>query len=410
MTNIAEARRQRPAYRDRNVLRWVSAYTASVAGDSIYFLSLSWTAVAVGGPSTAGVVTAVGALPRAVLMLVGGVLADRFGPRRTIIASDTARCVIILGAACWLWLASPGLWLLLLLAALFGVVDAVFMPAVGALPPRIARPDQLGRVQAMRALAIRTSNLIGPVVAGAALVVGEAPAAFATSGALFLVSLVLLLAVRTRPLPAAEATQPERPAWGDLKDGLRYIRRHKFLTPLLAVIGLSEMCFSGPVSLALIVLVDERGWGASSVGWILGAFSIGGALGAVALATRSRLPRAGLTCAVFLCLTAVATALLPAAPGLALATGLAALMGASSGVAGVVAHTLVQTHCAPAYLGRVTAALTLATVGLAPLLYPLTGVAAAAWGAGSVLAASAVITFSAALITTTTGSLRRAAT
>ena len=79
MTDTIRAESRRPAYRDGNVVRWVIAYTASVAGDSVYFLFLSWTALAVGGPSTAGVVTAVGALPRAVLMLAGGVLADRFG-------------------------------------------------------------------------------------------------------------------------------------------------------------------------------------------------------------------------------------------------------------------------------------------------------------------------------------------
>jgi MFS family permease len=407
LTDITEAAQPRPAYRDGNVMRWVAAYTASVAGDSIYFLALSWTALEVGGPSTAGLVTAVGALPRALLMLVGGVLADRFGPRRTIIVSDSARCAIILGAALWLWLASPGLWLLLPLAAVFGVVDAMFMPAVGALPPRIASPDQLGRVQALRALAVRASNLIGPAVAGVVLAAGRAPAAFAASGVLFLLSLFLLLAVRTRPLPATGAAAPGKPAWGDFKDGLHYIRRHPVLSPLLAVIGLSEMCFSGPVSLALVVLADERDWGASSVGWILGAFSFGGAVGAIALTTRPKLVRAGLVCAVFFAVTAAATGALAMASSLVLAACLAALMGAASGVAGVVAHTLVQLHSAPEYLGRVTAVLTLGTVGLSPLLYPLTGAAAAAWGTSSVFAACAAITLSAALIMATNQPLRR---
>jgi MFS family permease len=386
----------------------VAAYTASVAGDSVYFLSLAWSAAAVGGPSAAGWVTAVGALPRALLMLAGGVIADRFGPRRTIIVSDTSRCVFILVAAYLLWAASPGLWLLLPLAAVFGIVDALFMPAVGALPPRITRPDQLGRVQAMRSLAVRAGNLAGPAIAGAALATGQPAASFAVAGVLFLLSLVLLFAVRTRPLPAGEAG--DKPARQDFKDGLAYIRRHHILAPLLTVIGLSEMCFSGPVGLALVLLADERGWGASSVGWMLGAFSVGGAVGAIALAARPKLDRAGSVCATFFALTAAATAALPAMPGPLPATCVAALIGTTSGMAGIVAHTLVQKHSDPDYLGRVTAVLTLGTVGLSPLVFPLTGIAASAWGTGYVLVGCAAITASAAVTMAAKQTLRRSAT
>lgn len=53
----------RPAYRDVNVLRWLSAYTASVTGDVVYFLALSWAATRAGGPSQVGTVVAAGALP-----------------------------------------------------------------------------------------------------------------------------------------------------------------------------------------------------------------------------------------------------------------------------------------------------------------------------------------------------------
>lgn len=44
----------RPAYRDANVLRWLTAYTASVAGDVVFFLALSWAATRAGAPSRVG--------------------------------------------------------------------------------------------------------------------------------------------------------------------------------------------------------------------------------------------------------------------------------------------------------------------------------------------------------------------
>ncbi len=176
MTSYDMAAPGLPAYRDLNVLRWLAAYTASVMGDVVYFLVLSWSATRATGPSQAGLVIAAGALPRAVLMLGGGVLADRFGPHRVAVASDATRCVVILAAAVSVVLMPPSLWLLVPVALVFGVVDAVFMPAVGALPPRITAPEQLARVQGMRGLSIRLSNAVGPLLAGVALAAGGPPA------------------------------------------------------------------------------------------------------------------------------------------------------------------------------------------------------------------------------------------
>jgi MFS family permease len=357
LTGDAVRAESRRVHRDPNAWRWVCAYTASIAGDSTYFIALSWAAVVAGGPSAAGFVTAVGALPRLLLMLVGGVIADRFGPRRVIIGSDTLRCGLILSAATWLWFAPPGMWLLLPLAATFGVVDTLFMPAVGALPPRLTSADQLGRLQAMRALAVRSGNLAGPSVAGVALATDRVALAFGASALLFLVSLLLLLAVRTTPLPA-DNKPPDRPALRDLRDGLRYVRRHTTLGPLLAAIALSEMCFSGTVSLAVILLVETRDWGASAVGWLLGAFSIGGAVGALLVTVRPHLNRAGLVCAALFALVAAAIGALPATASIAVATALVGLAGLAGGIAGVIAHSLVQIHSDVAYLGRVTAVLT----------------------------------------------------
>ncbi|WP_344527712.1 MFS transporter, partial [Streptomyces rectiviolaceus] len=141
---------EKPAHQDGNVLRWLGAYTASMVGDSVYFVALSWAATRSGSPAQTGLVLAVGSVPRAVLMLGGGVIADRFGPRRVVIGSDAVRCAVILAVAVLLLLATPGIWLLVLVALVFGAVDALFLPSVGALPPRITAPGQLGRVQGMR--------------------------------------------------------------------------------------------------------------------------------------------------------------------------------------------------------------------------------------------------------------------
>ncbi|MFF2775609.1 MFS transporter [Streptomyces sp. NPDC058052] len=379
MTAPGSATSVRPAYRDANVLRWLAAYTASVTGDVVYFLALSWAAARAGGPSQVGLVVAAGALPRAVFMLGGGVVADRFGPRRVAVVSDAVRCAVILAAAAAVTWAAPSVGLLVAVALLFGVVDAVFMPAVGALPPRIAAPAQLARVQGMRGLSIRLSNAAGPLLAGAVLVIGGAAGAFAAAGALFALSLVTLLGVRTTPLAEAARAGSAR---SELADGLRYVRRHRVLAPLVTVIGLSEMCFSGPVATGLVLLADERGWGASGMGWIASAFSAGAAASALLLTVAARVPRAGWAMCGSLLVTAAGAVALGHAPSLHFAVVSGGVIGLSSGFTTTVTGALVQTETDPRYLGRVTSVTTLCTLGLAPVLFPAVGVSVSLWGAG----------------------------
>lgn len=397
----------RAAYKDANVLRWVGAYTASVAGDLIYFLTLSWTAVRTAGPAQAGAVLAVGAVPRAVLMLGGGVIADRFGPRRVVIGSDLSRCLLVLGAAATIWIADTQLWMLFTLALVFGVIDALFMPAVGAMPPRITSPDQLGRVQGMRTLAVRTSNALGPLMAAAALTTAGPVAGLATAGLLFGLSVVLLLAVRIRTVPAHEG--PDRTPWEDLRHGLRYLRQNQQLARLVIVIGLSEMCFSGPVAIGLVLLADERRWSAAVLGSTLAAFSIGGAAAGILLIVANRIPRAGITLSCSLLLTAVLVAWIGQTTDPRTAVVLSTVLGMISGLAMAVGNALLQEQTDPRFLGRVSSALALCTVGLSPLLFPLTGLVAAAWGAGTFFIGCGLVSLIAAATNGLSRTLRSAA-
>jgi len=381
----------RPAHRDGNILRWLGAYTASMIGDSVYYMALAWAAARTGNASQTGLVLAAGSIPRAVLLLGGGVLADRLGPRRVVVASDAARCLVIIGLAGTLLLTSPTVWMLIAVALVFGAVDALFLPAVGALPHRITAASQLARVQGMRGLATRTANVVGAPLGGVAVALGGPVLAFAAAGILFAVSLPLLLAVRMAPLPAPEAAAPTGSAWHELADGLRHIRRHPVLGPLMLVVAVSELGFVGPLNLGLILLSDERGWGASGMGWVVAAFGTGAGASALLLAVRGRVPRAGLVMCLTVLVGALAIAALAYVPSLPLAAAVAVLVGLFAGLGGSLCGALTQTVTEPAYLGRVTSVSTLFTHALAPLSYPVTGAAVALWGTGPVFVASAVL-------------------
>ncbi|MFJ2110045.1 MFS transporter [Streptomyces microflavus] len=406
-----QATKSRPAYRDGNVLRWLTAYTASLVGDSVYFVALAWSAQKVAGPTEIGLVMATGALPRALLMLGGGAVADRFGPRRVVLGSDAVRCLLILAVAAAIALTGPSLWILIATALIFGIVDALFMPSVGALPPRITSPDQLARVTGMRSLSIRLSQIAGPPIGGLAMGLGGAEAAFAVAGLLFALSIPLLLTLRLRPLEPRDAEQPPTPAsstWQDLIDGLRYIRGQRLIFPLVLVGAIGELGLTGTLNVGMVLLNDERGWGPSGYGFIISAFGAGAAASAALLAIVGWLPRAGLTMSATLLVSCVGAASIGLAPDLYLAAAVAAVTGLSAGVFGSLSNTLVQTEADPAYLGRVTSVTMITSVGLAPLTYPLVGAAIGVWGAASVFVGSGAFASVGVVIALASRAVRRA--
>ncbi|MCX4557248.1 MFS transporter [Streptomyces phaeochromogenes] len=381
-----------PAHRDPNVLRWLGAYTASMVGDNVYYLALTWAAVQAGTPAQAGIVAAVSAVPRALLMLGGGVLADRFGPRKVVIGSDAVRCAAVLAVAALLFATTPGLWPLALLALVFGTVDAVFMPAVGALPARITGRGQLTRVQGMRGLAIRFANVVGAPLGGLGIALGGPAAAFGLAGLLIAVSVPLLVSLRVADLPGDDRTATERPtAWSDLRDGLRYIRGHRVLAPLIVAIALGDLGFVGPLNVGLTLLADERGWGASGVGWVLAGFGVGAGTAALLIAVRGGLPYAGRVMAVTILAGSVAVGALAYVPNVVAAVGVAVLVGLLTGLSGALCGALLQTRTDPAYLGRVSSVSGIVSLGLAPLSMPVSAAAIGAWGTGPVFVVSAAV-------------------
>ncbi|MFC8171572.1 MFS transporter [Streptomyces sp. NPDC057325] len=390
---VLAAAPSRPAHRDPRVLRWLGAYTASTLGDGVYHLALSWAAVRGGTPAEAGLVLAVSAVPRALLLLGGGVIADRFGPLRVVIASDAVRCLVVLALAALVLATAPTLWTLAAVALVFGVLDALFLPAVGALPPRMAARDQLARVQGLRGLGQRAGAVLGAPLGGLAVALGGPGTAFAVAGLLFALSLPLLLGLRLRPLPTGAGTEPARrdTVLGDLTAGLRHLRGHRVLGPLMIVIALGDLGFVGPLNVGLALLSDQRGWGASGIGWILAGFGTGAAASSLLLGVKGRVPRAGAVLGWTMALGAVSVGALAHAPLLPLAVLLALFVGLLAGLSGALAGALLQTECDPAYLGRVSAVASLCSLGLAPLSFPLTGAAIGLWGTGPVFVAGAAV-------------------
>src|ERR1044071_5447667 len=110
----------------------------SLMGDQFHFVALAWLALQLTGSGLAlGTVLMVAAIPRAVFMLLGGALSDRFSPRSLMLASNALRGVVVGIVATLVLSGNAQLWQLYVLAAIFGVVDAFFHPALNTIVPML---------------------------------------------------------------------------------------------------------------------------------------------------------------------------------------------------------------------------------------------------------------------------------
>lgn len=378
------------AYRDLNVLRWMVGLFLSLLGDQVFFITLAWTATQVAPPSIAGIIVAAGAVPRAVFMLFGGAIADRAGPRKTALLSDAARTLVMLAVAGLLLLEQPSITILIALAAIFGLIDAVFIPAIGAMPAALVEPVEMTRVTAMRQVIHRATAVAGAPLAGYLVAAQALPVIYAICAALFAASVLALIATHTHtPItaetsptgdaddqssPTDEHPEPVRSLLRDVTEGLQYVRGHNLLLPLLVLSAVVELGFSGAINVGLPLLAKASGWGPQGIGWVLGAWGGAAALTSLALTAFGSPTRAGLVGLCSLPVMGLALTAIGLVPGLPAATATAAVLGVGSGIVAPLFGGLTLAAADPAQVGRVMAVLSLATLGGAPLAYAATGV------------------------------------
>ncbi|WP_329581763.1 MFS transporter [Kitasatospora sp. NBC_01250] len=350
----------------RNIGSFISAYTLSMTGDQLWLTALGWSAGQLGRPVLTGIVMGAGTVPRALLMLLGGSLVDRLGIRQLALSTQAARIAIMLGATLAA-AAAPHAWVPLLAVALvFGAIDAINVPALGAVPALIAPPEQLPRVTGLLQTMQRVGTVAGGPAAGLLIALGGTAGATTACAVVFALALVALLRVR---LP--ERPEPTEHTNTGAKAGIRYILCHPVLAILIVTIACLNFTIMGSFSVGLPLLIHNHHWPATTFGAIQGSFGAGAVIGAMTVVLRRPTRHAavaGLSWVAFQTplLVAlgyvnqpVATALVAAAVGFTLGPASSLLIG------------LVQATADKSYIGRVMSLVSFTTVGLTPVSFLL---------------------------------------
>lgn len=352
----------------------------STVGDYCYAVALPWSVLSGHGSAVSlGAVLACYGVPRAVLTVPGGSLADRFGPRRVMLASDAVRCALtalltVLAAARVLSLAT-----LAPVAAVLGACSALFLPASLTLMPSLVGNARLASANALHTGFVQAGSMLGPA-AGGVLVAAAGPApAFAVDAGSYLLSAACLAligraaAIRGRPGPA-ETGQPGQEVSGAANPGSvrAMLRREPVLRIILLVSVTANFALTGTTEVTLPALAHAR-YGADGFGAVLACIAVMSIIGALGVARAGdRLARAALIAGAFQ-VAAVAIAVAPFLGGLPGLAAALAVFGLALGFDNAVWATLIQRWAPPELLGRVWGVLMLAYAGSYPLSTLLAG-------------------------------------
>jgi len=216
-------------------------------------------------------------------MPVGGVLADRSGPRRMILAAGLCAAFgilpIILGIV-----GLGGLVAIVLGAGIAGFGQGACRASYQAIIPRIVQPEQRQSANAAMTISIRVSTLVGPVVATAAAV------RFGTSATLLAVAALWCVAALLPTWPERGVVQtPAKKLTlarflAELGIGLAEARRHPWFVAGLAALTL-VIAFGYSVTSVLLPHVSQTEYGgARLLAASVTAYTIGALAGALLVA------------------------------------------------------------------------------------------------------------------------------
>ncbi len=372
----------------------------SLLADQAFFVALTLLVVRSAGPGVElGSVLAGAAIPGAVLMPVGGALADRFPPASMMLVSSVGRVFLMALVAVFVMLGPVSLWHLYLFGGLLSVLDALYYPASLSIVPTVVGRERLAAANALVQGAEQASQTAGPALAAFAVATVGLGVTFGANALLFLASALALGGVLRGLRRGGEtAAEPASPVgFGGMLEGVRYAWRDPVLRGLIFVLAALNVAAVGPIVVGGAALAEERLGGAGSFGVMLSGFGAGSLAGLLVAGSLTNPRRRGPTLLVIVAAFGVGLGALGFVPNLAWALAAAAFMGVGAGYLGVVLVAWLQERVERRVLGRVMGVVTFSSIVLDPVSYALTGalmefgLAATFVAAGSVMALTALL-------------------
>lgn len=335
-----------------------------LVGQSLLVLRLSdGSALALGAVSLAQ------GLAFFIFVLAGGVLADRFEPRRILLITQSAS----LGLAVVLSLLTVSglieVWSVVLLAFLGSAASSFDQPARAALLPRLVPVEDLANAVALQTLAFNTAATLGPTLAGVSVAALGFSGTFLLNAVSFSGVLAALVYMRVPERSIQEEQGRLTPAafFASSWEGVSAVRGNAMLSFALSAYGV--MLLVGPSTSFLLPLLATQVLqvGEAQLGLMFSAAGVGTIVGALVTAS---LPEAVSKVRFLLLCLAVWSGAMVAIGVIErfwLVLPVLFLWGAARNAVGTTASAILQLHVSDALRARVMSLNSLIVMGARPL-------------------------------------------
>lgn len=274
-----------PGVAERRDLRllWTGS-TASQLGNMASTVTAPLLALTLtSSPVFAGWVAAAGTLPRILLHLPAGVLADYSDRRRVMVGSMLVRAALaVLMVGCLIVSEDGGIvYLLPLVSIAQGICVVLYSTAETTAVPWLVRRERLARAMAGNEARTHVAGLLGRPLGGWLFELGRCWP-FVLDVATSVVSALTLLRMRNKRFARAAVRRPLRPArqLRAFRRGLTFLRHEEFLARVMIVCALANFAFQ-TLGLTLVLLAHEREMSPLMIGLLIAASGLGGVLGSL---------------------------------------------------------------------------------------------------------------------------------
>ncbi|MCT4795438.1 MFS transporter [Exiguobacterium alkaliphilum] len=357
----------------RFVFTWLSGMTLTL-GFSIFFLSVSWLTIDVlQQPALLGIILTAVSLPRVVLMVFGGVFADRFQKSRLLFLTNLGQAALMLAVLSLHLLDLYSVAALIGISVIFGILDGMSYPALSSLIPSLVKQHELQRANSLFQGSLELMFVIGPFLAGLLLTWGGFGLSFGTAaGLIFLAALLIMPRLIQDRIPAAHVMSLAH-VIVDLKEGIRYVSHTPILRSGTLSIAIVNLFVMGPLIMSIPILVGERGGTAFDLSVIEGGLAVGTFVASFLVLLMRSVHRGRFVFRALL-LTIAAFLLYTQAQSIPMLALTAALSGFMLMLVYLPAVTLMQEHSDQDKIGRVMSIMALAASGLEPVAFAVLSV------------------------------------
>lgn len=239
-----------------------------------------------------GFVSMVGSLPLFFFSLFGGVIADRRDKRRLLILTQSCFMLLAFALAFLAFTGKIRLWHVMVFATLSGTIMALDMPTRQSFVKDLVGPRDLLNAIALNSSIFNGARIIGPAVAG--FLIGlrgiGVPGAFFLNGVSYIAVIAGLWCIRIAPAPRPSTGGS---VWEELKEGFRYVIRHRTIRLLMILMGVYVFGFAYVVLMPVIAGTVLGHPDAGSLGILMSSTGAGALIGALLLATLAGRVRKG---------------------------------------------------------------------------------------------------------------------